>query len=71
MISRYELKTELDAKAKELEKEMRLRRNLELNMKRELERVERQGIEKEKVGWIDVVVVVLTSVLMYRDDIQL
>ena len=45
------MRSELDAKAKELEKEMRLRRNLELNMKRELERVERQAIEKEKVGF--------------------
>lgn len=45
---RYELKEKLDLKAKELEKELRLRRNLELNMKKELERVERQAVDKDK-----------------------
>jgi len=45
---RYELKEKLDLKAKELEKELRLRRNLEVNMKKELERVEKQAVEKDK-----------------------
>eukprot|EP00088_Acartia_fossae_P061311 TRINITY_DN7366_c0_g1_i4.p1 TRINITY_DN7366_c0_g1~~TRINITY_DN7366_c0_g1_i4.p1 ORF type:complete len:421 (-),score=164.25 TRINITY_DN7366_c0_g1_i4:354-1616(-) len=45
---RQELKVKLDAKQKELEKEARLRRNLEMNMKKELDRAQRATEDKEK-----------------------
>jgi len=44
---RLELKNKLDAKSRELEKEVRLRRNLEANLRKELESAHKQAQERE------------------------